>query len=40
LKLVLHRHSYDWTFIPEAGKSFTDSGSGQCHGSAGTSKAQ
>jgi acid phosphatase type 7 len=39
LKFVLHPHGYDWLFIPEAGKSFTDSGSGQCHGSAGASKA-
>jgi 3',5'-cyclic AMP phosphodiesterase CpdA len=31
LKLTLHATSYDWQFIPEAGKSFTDSGSGQCH---------
>jgi hypothetical protein len=36
LKFVLKPKSYDWIFIPEAGKSFTDSGSGQCHGSAGT----
>ncbi|HZQ68768.1 MAG TPA: metallophosphoesterase [Terriglobales bacterium] len=31
LKLTLHRLSYDWQFIPEAGRSFTDSGSGNCH---------
>jgi len=31
LKLTLHAHSYDWEFIPEAGKTFTDVGSGQCH---------
>jgi Calcineurin-like phosphoesterase len=30
LKLTLHSRSYDWQFIPEAGKSFTDSGSGAC----------
>jgi hypothetical protein len=30
LKLTLHPHSYDWEFIPEAGKSFRDSGSGSC----------
>jgi hypothetical protein len=30
LKLTLHPTSYDWEFIPEAGKSFTDSGSGKC----------
>ncbi len=31
LKLTLHARSYDWQFIPEAGKTFTDSGSGRCH---------
>lgn len=31
LKLTLKPNSYDWQFIPEAGKSFTDSGSGTCH---------
>ena len=31
LKLTLKRTSYDWKFIPEAGKSFTDSGSAKCH---------
>jgi acid phosphatase type 7 len=31
LKLTLRAHGYDWTFIPEAGKSFTDSGTGTCH---------
>jgi len=31
LKLALKPGSYDWQFIPEAGKSFTDSGSGKCH---------
>lgn len=30
LKLVLHRNSYDWTFIPTVGD-FADSGSGPCH---------
>jgi hypothetical protein len=30
LKLTLHAKSYDWEFIPEAGKSFDDSGSGTC----------
>ncbi len=34
LKLTLHPTGYDWVFLPEAGKQFTDSGSGQCHGSA------
>jgi acid phosphatase type 7 len=40
LKFVLHPNSYDWLFIPEAGKSFSDSGSGSCHGEAGGPKAQ
>jgi hypothetical protein len=32
LKLTLHPGSYDWTFVPEAGQTFTDSGSTACHG--------
>lgn len=40
LKFVLHPTGYDWVFIPEAGKTFTDSGSGQCHGSIAQPKAQ
>lgn len=31
LQLTLHAASYDWQFIPVAGKTFTDSGSGTCH---------
>ncbi len=31
LKLTLRPGAYDWQFIPEAGKSFSDSGSGSCH---------
>jgi len=31
LKLTLRPGSYDWQFIPEPGKTFTDSGSGSCH---------
>jgi hypothetical protein len=31
LKLTLLRHSYDWQFVPEPGKTFTDRGSGVCH---------
>jgi hypothetical protein len=31
LKLTLHSNSYDWQFVPEAGKTFTDSGTGSCH---------
>jgi hypothetical protein len=33
LKLTLHPTGYDWLFIPQDGKTFTDSGSGQCHSS-------
>jgi len=31
LKLTLHPKSYDWQFVPQEGKTFTDSGSGTCH---------
>jgi acid phosphatase type 7 len=31
LKLTLHPGSYEWEFVPVAGKTFTDSGSGECH---------
>jgi len=31
LQLTLHQNSYDWKFQPEAGKTFTDSGSTGCH---------
>ena len=31
LKLTLHATGYDWKFLPEAGKTFTDSGSEACH---------
>lgn len=31
LKLTLKAGGYDWQFVPEAGKTFTDSGSGTCH---------
>src|SRR6202041_1444069 len=30
LKLTLHAKSYDWEFVPEAGKTFRDSGSDSC----------
>jgi hypothetical protein len=30
LKLTLHTISYSWEFIPEAGKTFTDSGTASC----------
>jgi hypothetical protein len=32
LKLTLRADGYDWAFVPIAGKSFTDSGSGTTHG--------
>ena len=32
LALTLHPTSYEWRFLPEAGGTFTDSGSGACHG--------
>lgn len=31
LQLTLHAGGYDWRFVPVAGASFTDSGSGACH---------
>jgi hypothetical protein len=31
LKLTLHSDSYDWQFIPVAGKTFSDSGTTLCH---------
>jgi len=31
LKLTLRPGSYNWQFLPEAGKTFTDSGSESCH---------
>jgi hypothetical protein len=31
LRVELHAASYDWRFIPVAGKTFTDAGSGTCH---------
>lgn len=31
LKLTLHPSSYEWAFVPVAGKTFTDSGSDRCH---------
>jgi acid phosphatase type 7 len=32
LKLTLRPDSYSWAFVPEAGKTFTDSGTTMCHG--------
>ena len=31
LELTLQPTGYDWRFIPEAGRTFTDAGSGACH---------
>jgi acid phosphatase type 7 len=31
LKLTLHAGSYEWNFVPVAGKTFTDSGTKACH---------
>jgi hypothetical protein len=31
LTMTLHPTGYDFRFVPEAGKTFTDSGSGSCH---------
>jgi acid phosphatase type 7 len=31
LKLTLHPSSYDWEFVPVAGKTFTDTGATDCH---------
>jgi len=35
LKMTLHPGSYDWEFIPEAGKSFSDTGSDTCNDTRG-----
>jgi hypothetical protein len=31
LKLTLRADSYAWKFVPTAGKTFTDSGTTNCH---------
>jgi hypothetical protein len=31
LKLTLYQGGYDWQFVPVAGATFTDAGSGSCH---------
>jgi acid phosphatase type 7 len=31
LRLTLRASGYDWRFVPEPGKSFTDTGHGTCH---------
>lgn len=40
LKLALHPNSYDWEFIPEAGKTFRDYGSERCQRSVASSKGE
>ena len=32
IKVALHPTGYDWQFVPESGETFTDSGTGSCHG--------
>jgi acid phosphatase type 7 len=29
--MTLHPNTYEWEFIPEADKTFRDSGAGSCH---------
>jgi hypothetical protein len=36
IKLTLRGDSYDWRFVPVAGKTYTDSGTGRCHGKPGS----
>ena len=31
IQMTLHAATYDWRFVPEAGRTFTDSGSSPCH---------
>ena len=31
LKFTLHANSYTWQFVPESGKTYSDSGTGSCH---------
>ena len=31
LKFTLHANSYDWQFVPQAGRTYADSGTGTCH---------
>ena len=32
MKFTLHATTYDWVFLPIAGSTFTDSGTGSVHG--------
>jgi hypothetical protein len=36
IELTLHASSYQWRFVPIAGSTYTDSGTGHCHGRPGT----
>jgi hypothetical protein len=36
LKLDLHLNGYDWAFVPEAGKTYSDSGTASCHAAPST----
>jgi hypothetical protein len=40
LKLTLHATSYDWSFVPVAGKTFTDHGTASTHGRPATRTRQ
>jgi hypothetical protein len=40
ISLTLHADSYDWRFIPEDGRTFTDSGTAGCHGAPPPAAAQ
>ncbi len=40
LRMTLHAGSYDWKFLPEPGKVFTDSGTGTCFGPVSKRKAR
>ena len=39
LELTLHPTSYEWTFAPIAGQTFTDSGTTACHGASSDTQA-
>jgi acid phosphatase type 7 len=34
-EMTLHSNSYDWSFVPEPGGTFTDSGTNSCHSAGG-----
>ena len=40
LKLDLRSNGYDWRFLPQVGKTFTDAGTGACHGRPSTAGAE